>query len=117
MTASANSKVSLKRGVTAVKIILFLLTLILFVSFVTKNMADVDLYYYNYMLQMQSVKVPLMIVILASFLAGFLVAWIPALFTRLRLSIRLRRQTKTIQDMNEQLEKRKTSTFSVEADR
>lgn len=100
---------SLRRGVTAAKIIVFLLILIIFVSFVIKNMGSVDVYYYDYKLEMQNIRIPLFAVILASFIMGFFIAWFFGFLSRMKLNARLCRQTKTIQDMNEELEKLKSA--------
>ena len=99
----------LRRGIISVKIILFLLLLILFVAFVNKNMRYVELYYYDYKLQMQSLSVPLFAVIITTFMAGFFSAWFWGYIARMKLKASLRKQTKTIQNMNEELEKIKAA--------
>jgi uncharacterized integral membrane protein len=109
MTESGVPTDSMRRGFTALKIILFLLLLIVFVSFVIKNMGSVDLYYYDYKLQMQVFSVPLFLVILATFTLGFLSAWFFGFLTQMRLKASLRKQTKAIQDMNEELGKLKAA--------
>lgn len=105
ISGGGSDKIS--RGLTALKIILFLTFLILVVTFVVKNMGAVDLYYYDYKLQLQSVRAPLLMVILASFALGFSLAWMFGFVSRMQLKSRVRKQTNTIQDMNEEIQRLK----------
>lgn len=98
----------ISRSLTAVKIVVFLFFLILVVTFVVKNMSSVDLYYYNYMFQLLSVRVPLLFVILTAFALGYLLAWTLGFASRVRLRKSVRKQTKTIQDMNEEIQNLKS---------
>jgi uncharacterized integral membrane protein len=108
MTSGGRSD-KLSRGFTAVKVIFFIVFLILIVTFVVKNMGAVDLYYYDYKLQLQSVRAPLLAVILASFALGFSLAWMFGFVSRMQLKSRVRKQTKTIQDMNDEMQRLKSS--------
>lgn len=102
---SGSDKIS--RGFTAVKIVVFLIFLTVVVTFIVKNMAPVDLYYYNYKFQLQSVRVPLLVVILTSFVLGYLIAWMFGFVSRMQLKSQTRKQTRTIQDMNTEMQKLK----------
>ena len=98
------------RGFTALKIVVFLVLLIAVVTFVVKNMSSVDLYYYNYKFQLESIRVPLLVVILTAFASGLLISWFFGFVAKMQLKSRVRRQTKTIQDMNEEMQKLKSSS-------
>lgn len=107
MTPGGSSD-KISRGLTAVKIIVFLICLILLVTFVVKNMGTVDLYYYDYKLQLLSLRAPLLLVILTSFALGYFLAWMFGFVSKMQLKSRVRKQTKTIQDMNEEMQKLKS---------
>lgn len=92
----------------ALKFILSICLLILIVSFAVKNATTVPVYYYDYQFQIQTVKLPLLIVILVSLLTGFLTAWAAGFFKQIKLRSQLKKQNKMIRQMSEELEKHKS---------
>ncbi len=75
----------------ALKIVLFVLLGLIISVFAVKN-----------------IKVPLLIVMLVSLGLGFLLAWIEGFISKLKLKATIRRQEKTIEMLNSDIEKLKT---------
>lgn len=92
----------------AVKSIIAICLLIVIVSLAVKNMNAVELGYYNYKLQSQSVQYPLLIVIIASLTVGFVFAWCIGFFKQIKLKSTIRKQGKTIDSLHEEIEKIKS---------
>ena len=93
----------------AIKFILFILLLIVIASFAVKNMAAVGISYYDFEFQLQTIELPLMVVMLIPLLLGFLIAWVLGLSELFKLKSTIRRQNKSISSMEEELESLKNT--------
>lgn len=101
----------------ALKFILFILLLIVVASFSVQNMGSVQVNYYNLKFQLQSLELPLMVVIMIPLILGFLIAWCLVLLERFKLKSTIRRQTKSILSMEEELERiRNTPQIPAQAE-
>ena len=101
----------------AIKFILLILLLIVIASFAVQNMASVGISYYDFEFQLQTIELPLMVVMLIPLLLGFLIAWVMGLSELFKLKSTIRRQNKSISSMEEELESLKnTSQLSAQAE-
>ena len=101
----------------AIKFILSILLLIVIASFAVQNMASVGISYYDFEFQLQIIELPLMVVMLIPLLLGFLIAWVMGLSELFKLKSTIRRQTKSISSMEEELESFKnTSQLPAQAE-
>lgn len=96
----------------AVKFIIFILFLIVITLFATQNMGAVQVGYYDLSFQVQTTQLPVMLVVLLPFVAGFILAWLFNLVSKFKLKSTLRRQNKTIQNLEEELVRLKTPARS-----
>jgi len=94
----------------AIKFILFILLLIVIASFAVQNMVAVGISYYDFEFQLQTIELPLMVVMLIPLLLGFLIAWILGLSELFKLKSTIRRQNKSISSMEEELESLKNTS-------
>ncbi len=92
----------------ALKIVLFVLLGLIISVFAVKNMEMVEVSFYDFELNSHNIKVPLLIVMLVSLGLGFLLAWIEGFISKLKLKATIRRQEKTIEMLNSDIEKLKT---------
>jgi len=86
-----------------VKLIIFILFLIVITLFATQNMGAVQVSYYDLGFKVQTTQLPVMLVVLLPFLAGFILAWLFNLVSKFKLNSTIRRQNKTIQSLEEEL--------------
>jgi len=93
----------------AIKFILFILLLIVIASFAVQNMVAVGISYYDFEFQLQTIELPLMVVMLIPLLLGFLIAWVLGLSELFKLKSTIRRQNKSISSMEEELESLKNT--------
>lgn len=93
----------------AIKFVLSILLLIVIASFAVKNMGSVELNYYDLSLQLNTMELPLMVVLLFSLVLGFLVAWFMGLLDRFKLKSTIRQQKRSISSMEEELENLKST--------
>lgn len=92
-------------SMSALKFILSLCLLILIVAFAVKNTVSVPIHYYDYQFRIQTVELPLLMVVLISLFTGFLAAWSVGIFKQMKLKSELRKQNKTIRRLSGELEK------------
>ncbi len=88
-----------------IKIIFVILFAILIAVFAVKNMDLVEVSFYDFHLNSHNIQIPLLIVVLCSLGLGFLIAWISGTFAQLKLRSVIRRQDKTINFLNSELQK------------
>ena len=101
----------------AIKFILFILLLIVIASFAVQNMVAVGISYYDFEFQLQTIELPLMVVMLIPLLLGFLIAWVMGLSELFKLKSTIRRQNKSISSLEEELESLKnTSQLPAQAE-
>lgn len=93
----------------ALKFILSILLLIVIASFAVKNMGSVEISYYDFEFQLNSIELPLMVVVVIPLIVGFLIAWIMGVFDRFKLKSTIRRQNKSISSMEEELDRLKNT--------
>lgn len=95
-----------------VKFIIFIILATFVAIFAVKNLGFVEISYYDFYLNSQTVRMPLLVVVLASLSFGFFLAWIDGFIAKLKLKATIRRNDKTIQSMTEELDRFKKSTLS-----
>ena len=97
---------------SAFKFILIILFLIVISVFAVKNMDMVEVSFYDFELNSHDVKVPLLIVVLCSLGLGFLLAWVDGLVARMRLRAVIRKDERTIETLESDLNKLKIQSLS-----
>ncbi|MBI5426922.1 MAG: LapA family protein [Nitrospinae bacterium] len=107
-SSETNGGGSPKRALPPVKTIVFLLLVMLLAALAVKNMQVVTVSYYDYKFQSRELQTPLLFVIAASLGAGFLLAWFFGFIAQMKLKSQLRKQTRTILSMTEELQKLKS---------
>lgn len=101
----------------AIKFVLSILLLIVIASFAVKNMGSVELNYYDLQLQLNTIELPLMVVLVVPLVLGFLIAWFMGLLDRFKLKSTIRKQKRSISSMEEELENLKnTPQLPVQAE-
>ncbi len=95
---------------SAVKFIIFILFLIVISMFATMNMATVEISYYDFQLESQTITLPIIVTVLGPFATGFILAWVLDFISKLGLMSDVRRQRKTIRRLEDELEKLKGPT-------
>jgi len=100
---------------STLKYIVFI-CLIIFVSlFASKNMHTVEVYFFDGLSTVSSIKVPTMILVSCAFGIGFLIAWFFELFTQFKLKSQLREKEKRIERLEQELFKlNQSSSVSLE---
>ena len=93
----------------AIKFVLSILLLIVIASFSVQNIGAVELNYYDLQLQRNTIELPLMVVLLAPLILGFLIAWFMGLLDRFKLKSVIRQQKRSISSMEDELENLKNS--------
>jgi uncharacterized integral membrane protein len=78
--------------------------LLVIASFAVKNMGTVELNYYDLKFQLHLVELPLMVVLVASLILGFLIAWFMGIFGQFKLKSTIRQQNRSITCMEEEIE-------------
>ncbi|MCH7651546.1 MAG: DUF1049 domain-containing protein [Nitrospinae bacterium] len=76
------------------------------------NMDLVEVSFYDFYLNSHNVRVPLLVVVLASLSFGFFLAWLDGFIAKLKLKATIRRNGKAIQSLTEELERYKKSALS-----
>ncbi|MCH6580691.1 MAG: LapA family protein [Nitrospinae bacterium] len=95
-----------------VKFIIFIILAIIVSVLAVKNMDLVEVSFYDFYLNSHNVRVPLLVVVLASLSFGFFLAWLDGFIAKLKLKATIRRNGKAIQSLTEELERYKKSTLS-----
>ena len=88
----------------AIKFIVSIIILLVIASFAVKNMGTVELNYYDLKLQLHLLELPLMVVLVASLILGFLIAWFMGIFAQFKLKSTIRQQNRYISTMEEEIE-------------
>ncbi len=99
----------------AIKFIISILFLILVAFFSVKNMHSVGIEYYDFQFQRQSIELPLMVVVLVPFVAGFLFAWFFGFLRSIGLQTSVARKNREINTLSAELDRLKTHTPSSQA--
>lgn len=92
----------------ALKIVILVLLALVISIFAVKNMDLVEVSFYDFSLNSVNIKVPLLIVMLGSLGLGFLLAWVEGVFAKMKLKATIRRQEKTIENLNSELKQLKS---------
>ena len=95
-----------------VKFIIFIILATFVAIFAVKNLGFVEINYYDFYLNPQIARIPLLVVVLASLSFGFFLAWMDGFIAKLKLKATIRRNDKTIQSMTEELDRFKKPTLS-----
>ena len=90
---------------SAVKIFLLILILLVVVVFAGKNMDTVELSYYDFSLNSHELKLPLLVVIIGSGALGFMMAWVSGFIERLKLNSKIRSLEKANQGLADDLKR------------
>ncbi len=93
----------------AVKLIFYFLMAILIGSFAVQNMTSVEINYYDFRLNLHTLKLPLVTVVMIPLGLGLLGAWFMWLTSWLKMRMIIRKQNKTILSMEEELDKLKNT--------
>ena len=88
----------------AIKFIVSIIILLVIASFAVKNMGTVEFNYYDLKLQLHLVELPLMVVLVASLILGFLIAWFMGIFAQFKLKSTIRQQNRYISTIEEEIE-------------
>jgi uncharacterized integral membrane protein len=89
----------------AVKLIIYFLMAILIGSFAVQNMTSVEINYYDFRLNLNTLKLPLVTVVMIPLGLGLLGAWFMWLASWLKMRMVISKQNKTIESMEEELDK------------
>lgn len=92
----------------ALKIVILVLLALVISIFAVKNMDLVEVSFYDFGLNSVNITVPLLIVMLGSLGLGFLLAWVEGVFAKMKLKATIRRQEKTIENLNSELKQLKS---------
>jgi uncharacterized integral membrane protein len=87
------------------KLIFNILLLIVITSFSVKNMAPIEITYYDWNFHSHTAHISLLYVILSSFLIGYFLGKLNTVFGCMRLKSNLRTSGKTIESLNQELGK------------
>ena len=79
--------------------------LIIIVAFSVENLQGIDLKYYNYKLELQTISVPLIIVLLISLFSGFFLASFFGLANNIRFKNIIRKRNQTIKNLDKEIAK------------
>ena len=101
----------------AIKFILSILFFIMIASFAVQNMGSVEISYYDFKFQLRTIKLSLMVMVGATLIFGFFIAWFLGIFERFKLKSKLRKQSKSIFALEEELGRlRNTPQLPVQAE-
>ncbi|MGP0564730.1 LapA family protein [Nitrospina sp. 32_T5] len=95
----------------AIKIVIFVLLALIISIFAVKNLDLVEVSFYDFGLNSVNVKVPLLIVILASLGLGFLLAWVESVFSKMKLKATIHSKQKTIDSLNREIAELKSKSL------
>ena len=90
-----------------VKLIIFVVLSLIVAVFIVKNVAPVELRYYDIYLEPQSVSIPLFLIMLISLAFGFSLAWVDGWVAKMKLKSVIRRNNRTIEALDDELRKYK----------
>ena len=89
----------------AIKLVIYILLLVIISSFSVINMGEVEINYYDWNFHEYKTHIPLFWVICGSFGSGLLLAWFSNGFKNVKLKSNLRKSSRTINVLNQELEK------------
>ena len=89
----------------ALKLIVYFIAAILVGSFAVHNMASVEVNYYDFHLNLNTLELPLVTAVLIPLGLGLFGAWCMWLLSWVKMRMLIRKQNKTISAMEEELEK------------
>tara|TARA_B100000686_G_C16737511_1_gene944528 strand:- start:882 stop:1172 length:291 start_codon:yes stop_codon:yes gene_type:complete len=90
------------------KIIIFILLLMVVVTFAVMNMSLVQIQYYDFRFHKRVLEMPLLVVMFSSLLIGFVLAWFAGSIRQIRLKSLLNKSEKSVRTLTDQLEKYKS---------
>ncbi len=93
----------------AIKLIIYFLLAIIIGSFAVQNMTSVEINYYDFRLNLHSIKLPLVTVVMIPLAVGLLGAWCMWLTSWVKMRMVIRKQTKTISSMEAELDSLKNT--------
>lgn len=93
---------------SALKFIISIGLFILFVSLAAQNIESVPVSYYDLHLSVNTIRLPLLVVIVVSLFTGFSLAWAGGFFKTVKLKSKIKKQNKIIDKMNAEFEKYKS---------
>ncbi|MBT4128442.1 MAG: LapA family protein [Nitrospina sp.] len=100
---------------STLKYIFFICLIIVVSLFAAKNMHTVEVYFFDSLSTVSSIKVPTMILVSCAFVIGFLIAWFFEIFTQFKLKSQLREKEKRIERLEQELLKlNQSSSVSLE---
>jgi|TARA_B110000438_G_C15576660_1_gene547733 uncharacterized integral membrane protein len=89
----------------AIKLVIYILLLVVISSFSVINMGEVEINYYDWSFHEYKARIPLFWVICGSFASGLLLAWLSNGFKNVKLKSNLRKSSRTIDGLNQELDK------------
>jgi len=93
----------------AIKLIIYFLAAILIGSFAVHNMTSVEINYYDFQLNLKTLELPLVTLVMVPLGIGLLGAWLMWLSSWIKMQLIIRKQSKTISSMEQELEKLKNT--------
>ena len=88
----------------AIKLIIYFFAAILIGSFAVQNMTAVEVNYYDFSFNLHSLELPLVTAVLIPLGLGLFFAWCLWLSSWMKMQMVIRKQTKTISSMEEELD-------------
>ena len=100
---------------STLKYIFFICLIIVVSLFASKNMHTVEVYFFDGLSTVNSIKVPTMILVSCAFGTGVIMAWFFELFAHFKLKSQLREKEKRIERLEQELLKlNQSSSVSLE---
>ena len=93
----------------AIKLIIYFLAAILIGSFAVHNMTSVEINYYDFQLNLKTLELPLVTLVTVPLGIGLLGDWLMGLSSWIKMQLIIRKQSKTISSMEQELEKLKNT--------
>jgi uncharacterized integral membrane protein len=93
---------------SSIKFIISIVFLIIIAAFTVVNRHSVPVNYYDLQLVKQSMEVPMILVALAPFVLGFVLAWSFTVLNRVKSKTMINKRNRTISSLNEELDKLKS---------
>jgi uncharacterized membrane protein YciS (DUF1049 family) len=87
----------------AIKLIIYFLAAVLIGSFAVQNMASVEVNYYDLRLNLRTLELPLVTAVMIPLGLGLFFAWCLWLSSWIKMRMVIRKQSKTISSMEEEL--------------
>lgn len=97
---------------SAFKLIFLVLFVILVAMFTVLNGNTVEVHYYDLGFHVQSIALPMTILVLGSFVMGFLLALLFTVFGKMRLKSQVRRKSKEVVSLQRDIDRLRPSSVS-----